>query len=205
MTIVAGVFVLDAMGYTGVMNILNFIKKYVSKPRTVGAIAPSSRFLARKMINGLDFNRARCIVEYGPGTGVFTRLMLERRSPGTVLMLIERDPEFFAFIKERFAGVPDLYIINDSADQIGRFIKEYQLKLPDYIISGLPFASLPQDVSENVLTQTKRYLHPEGKFITFQYTLRKKQFIGQYFGRIKIQRELRNLPPAYVFTCDNAP
>jgi len=204
-TIVAGVFVLDAMGYTGVMNILNFIKKYVSKPRTVGAIAPSSRFLARKMINGLDFNRARCIVEYGPGTGVFTRLMLERRSPGTVLMLIERDPEFFAFIKERFAGVPDLYIINDSADQIGRFIKEYQLKLPDYIISGLPFASLPQDVSENVLTQTKRYLHPEGKFITFQYTLRKKQFIGQYFGRIKIQRELRNLPPAYVFTCDNAP
>ena len=205
MTCVAGVFVLGTMGYTGCMNIINFIKKYVSKPRTVGAIAPSSRFLARKMVAGIDFNRARFIVEYGPGTGVFTQLMLEKRTPGTVLMLIERDAEFFNFLKNKFAGAADLLIINDSADQIGKHLKEHALKLPDYIVSGLPFASLPQEVSENILAQTKRYLHPEGKFITFQYTLRKKQFIGQYFGRIRLRREFRNLPPAYVFTCDNGP
>jgi len=71
----------------------------------------------------------------------------------------------------------------------------------DYIVSGLPFASLPKDVSSNILKETQKYLNEEGKFITFQYTLLKKDFIKKYFNEVSIKREVRNVPPAYVICC----
>ncbi len=49
-----------------------FLLEYIKNPSKVGAIAPSSRYLADGMIQSIDFNSAECIVEYGPGTGVFT-------------------------------------------------------------------------------------------------------------------------------------
>ncbi len=72
----------------------------------------------------------------------------------------------------------------------------------DYIVSGLPFASLPQQVSSNILKLTQMHLRQGGKFITFQYTLLKKDLIGKYFNKVEIGRELRNIPPAYIFSCD---
>ena len=55
----------------------NFLLQYITHPRTVGAIIPSSKNLSRKMIANIDFNKCKCIVELGPGTGVFTERILE--------------------------------------------------------------------------------------------------------------------------------
>ena len=51
---------------------MGFFLEYLRHPSTIGAVAPSSRWLARKMIEAIRFNRCKCIVEYGPGTGAFT-------------------------------------------------------------------------------------------------------------------------------------
>ena len=58
---------------------LNFLKEYIKHPRTVGAVAPSSRRLANGMMMPIDFENASCILEFGPGTGVFTEELIRRR------------------------------------------------------------------------------------------------------------------------------
>ncbi|WP_315118265.1 rRNA adenine N-6-methyltransferase family protein [uncultured Clostridium sp.] len=183
------------------MERLSFVKQYITKTRTVGAILPSSKYLANKMIENIDFNCASYIVEYGPGTGVFTEKMIKKRKRDTIILLFESNKEFCNLLKEKYKNEPNLYIINDSAEYIEKYIIRYDIPWIDYIVSGLPFASLPHNVSSNILKQTQNHLKEDGKFITFQYTLLKKDFIGQYFKEVGIKREVRNIPPAYVFCC----
>ncbi|MCL2839899.1 MAG: methyltransferase domain-containing protein [Defluviitaleaceae bacterium] len=183
------------------MNRLAFLLRYIFKPRTVGAVLPSSHFLASKMVRGIDFDNAEFIAEYGPGTGVFTDMLLSNRKANTQLLLIENDESFCEILRKKYKNVPNLHIANDSAENIAKYLAEHSITHADYIISGLPFASLPQNVSINILEQAKRHLKPNGAFITFQYTLLKKDFIGGFFKNISITRELRNVPPAYVLHC----
>ena len=58
------------------MDISKFIRQYIKNPRTVGAIAPSSEKLAYKMVEDINFSNVSCIIEYGPGAGVFTEKIL---------------------------------------------------------------------------------------------------------------------------------
>jgi len=184
------------------MNSLKFLLRYIFKPRTVGAILPSSRYLARKMVQGIDFESAESIAEYGPGTGVFTEMLLSKRKPETRLIIIEKETSFYSILREKYASLPNVFVINDTAENIGEYLSQHSIPHLDYIISGLPFASLPQHVSTGILEQAKKHLKPDGAFITFQYTLLKKDFIGQFFSKIKISREVRNVPPAYVLFCN---
>lgn len=185
------------------MEVLSFIKQYIVRPRIVGAIMPSSEYLARRMIEDIDFNNAQYIVEYGPGTGVFTEQLLKKRNKNTVILLIEYNYEFYKLLIEKYKSENNLYIINDSAENVSKYLNEYSIPYVDYIVSGLPFASLPKKVSSTILDRTKTILKSSGKFITFQYTLFKKSFINEYFDNINIKREFRNIPPAYVFSCIN--
>jgi len=180
---------------------LRFLWQYVTKPRTTGAVAPSSRYLARKMMASVDFAQARCIVEFGPGTGVFTKEILRRRRADTVVIIIERNADFCAVLRQRFAGEANVHIINGSAEHIGTHLQAQGFSHADYIVSGLPFASLPGEVSAAILQNARTHLHANGRFITFQYSLLRKGLIGSYFPEITITREWRNLPPAYVLSC----
>lgn len=183
------------------MKQLSFVKQYLMKPRSVGAILPSSKYLANKMMEGIDFNRATCIVEFGPGTGIFTDALLSRRKKNTKLILFETNHEFCAILKEKYQNESNLYIYHASAECIEEHLLHHDIQSVDYIVSGLPFASLPSHVSTQILHETKRYLKNNGQFITFQYTLFKKKFIGKYFRNIRTKRVFRNVPPAYVLFC----
>ena len=118
------------------------------------------------------------------------------------MLLFESNIEFYNLLKEKYNDEPNVYIINDSAEYVGKYLEKYDIPYIDYIVSGLPFASLPNNVSSDILKQTQKYLKEGGKFITFQYTLLKKDFIEQYFNDVNIKREFRNVPPAYIFCCN---
>lgn len=72
-----------------------FFIEYLKDPRRVGAVAPSGKQLTYKMIGGINFNKARCIVEYGSGTGVFTEKLLARVKEDTIVILFETNEEFY--------------------------------------------------------------------------------------------------------------
>ena len=187
------------------MSRLSFIAQYIAEPRTVGAIMPSSEYLAEKMVGEINFENIQCIVEYGPGTGIFTEKLIKKRNKHTVILLVEYNTRFYDLLVKKYKNEENLYIINDSAEHIDRYLKQYNIAQVDYVISGLPFASLPEHVSSCILSKTKQYLKKDGKFITFQYTLLRKRFISRYFREISIKREYRNIPPAYVFSCGHQP
>ncbi len=61
---------------------LAFLREFVKAPHVVAAITPSSPRLAARMIAGLDLASFKTIVEFGPGTGTFTKAVLEALPPG---------------------------------------------------------------------------------------------------------------------------
>ncbi len=175
-----------------------FLIEFVKHPKAVGAIMPSGRALAEKMMEPIQFERARCIVEYGPGTGSFTRKLVKYKKEGTKLFLIENNPVFYKKLRKEFGMLKGVYIIHGSAENVNRYLLEYGVRGVDYIVSGLPFTSLPKDVSEKILLAAQSVIGANGKFITFQYSLVKRRFFEKYFTLAGCLLELKNLPPAYV-------
>lgn len=178
-----------------------FLLEYIKNPSKVGAIAPSSKYLAEEMIEKINFNTAKCIVEYGPGTGVFTEKILARVKEDTIVILIELNKNFYEDLQKKYGYKNNVIIINESAENIDNILKKYCIKKMDYVVSGLPFASLPKEVSENILRKTSIFLNDNGDFITFQYSLLKKNFIEKFFSYMETKLVVRNLPPAYVLDC----
>nr|WP_245160027.1 rRNA adenine N-6-methyltransferase family protein [Clostridium beijerinckii] len=186
------------------VKIVKFLREYFKSPRIVGAVAPSSKRLAEKMISDIDFENAKCIVEYGPGTGVFTDKLVEGKRKDTILLLLEFNKEFCKQLEERYKGYDKIILKNDSAENVDKYLKENNINEVDYVVSGLPFASLPKNVSNKILRKTKSILKKDGLFITFQYTILKKEFIAGFFKKIDLERVVLNVPPAYVLKCQNS-
>ena len=179
-----------------------FILEYIKNPRYIGAVAPSSKHLANKMISEIDFEKAKYIIEYGPGTGAFTEKILSRVNNDTIVILIEINKEFYNTLKKLYGYKKNVIILNDSVENIDSILKKYSISEVDYIVSGLPFGSLPQNVSKCILKKTSDILKYKGKFITFQYSLFKLNFINKFFNKVSYSKVLVNFPPAYVLTCE---
>jgi phospholipid N-methyltransferase len=180
-----------------------FISQYIKNPRTIGAIAPSGKALARKMMEPINFKKAKCIVEYGPGLGSFTRELIERMPKETELILIEQNELFCERLSDEFGHRKNVTIICGDAANVNEYLHERGIQSADYIISGLPFTSLPKQVSNQIFRATICAIGDRGRFITFQYTLIKKKFFEQYFNLCGCLFEIKNLPPAYVLVMKN--
>lgn len=167
---------------------------------TIGALSPSSSFLAKKMLEPIQFKNAKCIVEFGPGTGVFTKKLLKKMSADTKLLAFEINPTFIDELK----NIKDerLILIQDSAEKIEDFLKQNNFQSADYIVSSLPFAMIPDVVVHNILTNSDNALSETGKFIQFQYSLNAKKKLEGYFSNVKINFTLLNLPPAFIYVCE---
>lgn len=184
---------------------MNFFFEFIKHPRSIGAVAPSGKALAKKMIQPVDFGSAKVIVEYGPGTGAFTSELIARRKKDTFLILVEQNEIFCRELSGKFSGQPNFYIVHGKAERIEKHLKKFGFSEVDYIISGLPFTSLPAEVSERIFRATGAAMGKNGSFITFQYSLVKKKFFEKYFDISYCLREKKNLPPAYVFVMKNRP
>ncbi len=177
------------------------IREFLKNPKFIGALAPSSKYLAEKMIEDINFEKCNCIIEYGPGTGVFTEKLIARKKEDTVLIVLENNKEFCSELSSIYGYKKNVIIINDGAENIKKYLKYFNAKKVDYIISGLPFTVLPKNTSKKIMENTKEILSKKGEFITFQYSLIKRNFFSNYFYSIRTKKVLLNLPPAYVLKC----
>jgi phosphatidylethanolamine/phosphatidyl-N-methylethanolamine N-methyltransferase len=187
----------------------SFIKEFVSQPLVIGAVAPSSRFLARKMLEGAPLKAAGAVVEYGPGTGAFTDHILRGLSAECRYLAIELNPAMARLWRDRHPG-RTLY--RNSVANVERLCRREGIEAGgvDLIFSGLPWASFPDELQEQVLEATLRVLRPGGQLITFGYRVgtwlpkgrRFYQRLPRYFADVRRSEwEWRNLPPAFVVRC----
>jgi len=178
-----------------------FFKQFFSKTKMVGSITPSSRFLAQKMLGNLDLEAFELIVEFGPGTGVFTEAMLRRIGPTTKIILIELNPVFCEEIVKKINS-EKIEVIQGSALDLDKILVERNLPKADCIVSSLPLVFFPLALRDEILQSAHRCLKSQGKFVQFQYSLQSKGALKRVFTDVKIAFTPLNFPPAFVYTCE---
>ena len=175
-----------------------FLAGFFKHPVMVGALMQSSKVLIRRMLAPVDWATTKVFVEYGPGVGTFTQPILDRLSDDAVLIAIDTNPDFVAFLKETIVD-PRLRVINGSAADVERFVSEAGFDHADYVASGIPFSTLPPGIGDQVAAASRRVLRPGGGFLVYQYNPKVRNFIARQFERIDHVIEWRNLPPAQLW------
>jgi phospholipid N-methyltransferase len=175
-----------------------FLRGFLKNPVMVGSIIPSSRVLIEKMLSPVDWATTRLFVEYGPGVGTFTRPVLEKLGPDATLVTIDTNAEFTAYLKESIDD-PRLMAVTGSAADIEKILTDRGLGKADYILSGLPFSTLPPGVGEAIGKATAEVIRPGGAFLVYQFSPKVLDFIKPWFERVERGFEWINVPPATLF------
>jgi phospholipid N-methyltransferase len=175
-----------------------FLRGFLKNPVMVGSIIPSSRLLIEKMLDPVDWANTRLFVEYGPGVGTFTRPILDRMAPDATLVTIDTNDDFTKFLNESIDD-PRLVAVTGSAAEVDKILAERNLGQADYILSGLPFSTLPPGVGEDIASATASVIRPGGAFLVYQFSPKVKDFIDPHFERIERGFEWINVPPATLF------
>jgi len=196
----------DATPTTGLREHVLLFSRFLRSPRTVGAVTPSSRAVAEAIVEHVDFDQPGRIVELGPGTGALTGPIVERLGPHIEFLALEIDQAFCERIQRRW---PAVECICASAEQLDRIAAARGMTPVDHIVSGLPFVSLPQPVTRQILESVVSVLRPGGTFSTFQYlhaygmpagAAFRKNMSGRMGSEPDVRLVMKNLPPALVLT-----
>lgn len=164
----------------------------------VGAVSPSTRFLGEKMIENIDFDKTKLLVELGPGTGVFTDIIIDRMQPDAKLLVFELNDAFYNALNKRIND-PRVQVIHDSAEHINNYLEDGQKM--DAIISSLPLMVFPEQLRRSVVSASHEALRPKGKYVQFQYSLQSKKLLESVFEKVSVKFTIKNFPPAFVYTC----
>lgn len=183
---------------------LGFFGTFLGQPGSIGAVLPSTRYLARALVGRLELQPDELVVEFGPGTGPMTAVIRELLPPRSKYLGIELEPKFHGLLTQRF---PTMAFHLGSAGDLPAILRDRGLGKATRIVSGLPFASLPAKVQDAVVDGVVACLQPTGDFRTFQYmhaygmakARRFRSLMDERFASFeRIGPILRNVPPAYV-------
>ena len=180
---------------------LLFFSAFVKHPKEIGSVIPSSKFLIKEVLKNIDFENARYIVEYGPGTGCITSEILKRARKDAKILCFETNKKFCTYLKNKIKD-GRFIIINDSAENIKKHIKKFGIQNIDYVISGLPFSALPSSKKNAIIKETKSTLKYKGKFVIYQFLNNFKKHLYRYFSSISTKFVPLNIPPCFVYTCE---
>lgn len=184
-----------------------FLWSWLRSPGSTGAVLPSSQYLAGAMAKVVGRYENPTVAELGPGTGALTTGIQRAMPEQGKHVAVELNPGFAQRLADRF---PAVEVINDSAAELERLLKDRGINQVDAVISGLPFASFPVGLQRDVLDAVVASLDPlNGVFTTFNYVgaysmpaaRRFRVMLRQRFTDVVISGPvLRNIPPAYVLT-----
>ena len=186
---------------------VQFLARFAKHPRTVGAVLPSGRFLAEAMLDSVNWNDADCVLEFGPGTGPFTRHVPGRLKGGAKFLAVERDPAFADRLK---AELPHVDVACADVCGVAEELAARDLPPADAILCGLPWAAFPPALQEALMAATVAALRPGGSFATFAYVQgavlpagrRFRALLDARFARVEKSPVVwRNAPPAFVYRC----
>src|SRR5215471_7629459 len=183
---------------------------------TTASIVPSSRHLARAMLEPLPLANARVVVELGPGTGAITRALLEFLPRRARLLALELNPRFCHYLEGRLAD-PRLLVINASAETVGAYLDQLGCQRVDAVVSSLGLSFMSDLQRTTILRELLPYFDEKSMFTQYHYLGARlgnvfspgwepgrssvAGLLRQHFRSIRTRTVWRNFPPAVVFAC----
>jgi phospholipid N-methyltransferase len=183
----------QAMGPWGV-----FFEGFLRHPVMVGSIIPSSRFTIAKMLAPVRWDECKLFVEYGPGVGTFCQPVLDRLRRDGQLIVIDTNPLFIDFLRATISDSRFVAVLGSATD-VEDIVAAHGHDHADYVLSGLPFSTLPDGVGPGIAAATHRVLRHGGAFLVYQFTPRARDFMARHFGRIDPGLEWLNVPPCFLY------
>lgn len=187
-------------------DLLHFMRIGLKNPLHVGAVVPSSPALAHAMVHGIHVQKGETILELGPGTGPFTGVLDHILPHKNAYLGIEREQHFVDLLHRRY---PEMKVVHGDALDAAKICHTHAEGEVRYILSGLPFASLPSFVREGILENIQQLMKPGCLFRTFQYVhaynipaakALRNQLTTQFGKPERSKVIVRNVPPAFTFT-----
>lgn len=188
-------------------NYKQFVYGLFKNPFKVGALAPSSKHLSHIITEMGNLTSINCVVELGPGTGVFTERILKKIKPETCFFCLENNSHF---VKETMKRCPEAVVYHSCAERIQDFLLHHQQDSCDVVISSIPWTIFDNASQENLLNRIYDALGPEGELLTYMYLLgiylpgginfRKK--IKNKFTAVSRSKIIwKNFPPVFIYRC----
>ncbi len=174
-----------------------FFRQWLRSPKSMGAVIPSSRALAKAVTAAVAWQPGQTVVELGAGTGAISQGLIDAGLPPEALVMVELDRPLFEYLRERFPGVQ---VINGDATRLVDILRRQAIDGVATVISGIPMVNMPLDFQRAIIEQSFALLGDDGPFLQYSYSpvppIRAKK-LGLRAKLVKVV--VRNLPPATVW------
>jgi phospholipid N-methyltransferase len=182
----------EALGPAGV-----FFRGFLEHPRMVGSIIPSSKATIEKMLAPVNWDECKLFVEYGPGVGTFCRPVLDRLPRDGSLIVIDTNPLYIDYLKGEIRD-SRFHPVLGSAEDVEAIVAALGHEKADYVLSGLPFSTLPDGVGPAIAAATHRVIRKGGAFLTYQFSTVARDYTARHFKRIETGFAWLNVPPCLL-------
>jgi len=176
---------------------MQFIRSWIEKPLSTGAVMPSSKALARTMARHVDPNASGPVIELGPGTGPVTEALVKQGVDPARLILVEFNSDFCRLLRARY---PAATVVQGDAYRLRRLLTTYVTEPVAAVVSSLPLMTKPLRTRLRLISDVMALLTPNAPFVQFTYAMVPP--IPKALSGITAQAsELiwLNLPPARVW------
>ncbi|MHB0775976.1 class I SAM-dependent methyltransferase [Halomonas sp. WWR20] len=177
-----------------------FARNFFKHPKMLGSIIPSSPALVKRMLSHVDWQRARVLVEYGPGVGTFTKEMLRQMHPDATLIVLETNEDFVEYVGRAYPD-PRLQVVHGSAEDIQEVLRQRGFDAVDYVVAGIPLSTLPIAVKDSILRATQKVIAPDGAFLLYQFSPNILPHLQRTFSKVTKSFEPMNFLPAHFYYC----
>ena len=176
---------------------VRFIRSWIERPLSIGAVTPSGKILARTMASYVDPNSTGPVVELGPGTGPVTEALVEVGVKPSRLVLVEFDPTFCRILRSRY---PEATLVQGDAYSLRRLLESLLLQPAAAVVSGLPLITKPIKLRWRLIRDAFDLMVPGAPFVQFTYSVAPP--LPKRLGGFSVEASERiwmNLPPARVW------
>ena len=176
---------------------VRFIRSWIERPLTIGALTPSGKMLARAMARYVDPHSDGPVVELGPGTGPVTAALVEAGVDPSRLVLVEFNHTFCRILRTRYPGVT---LVQGDAYSMRRLLETLLLQPAAAVVSGLPLVTKPMRQRLRLIRDAFDLMLPGAPFVQFTYSVASplpRRLSG--FTVEASERIWMNIPPARVW------
>ena len=178
------------------MSTYSYLKNFL-RDKNVASVTPTSQKCVKHVCKNIIFQNDNIIIEYGPGTGVFSKYLLSKLTKDSRLILLETNPDFVEQLKQ--IRDPRLEVYHESVENVMDVVGSRMKGKVDYIISGIPFSFLDETVKNKILKHSAELLKKGGKFLAYQTSGHLKDPLRKVFGNLDTEFEILNIPPMLIY------